>query len=189
MSESQEGENYVIIQDKQEKKELDEISRLLNAQPNLPNAQFSSFGSMNCPTSSARCDCGKEFKSYDFLKMHIKRNGCKPGVTSLPNTPPISKCDICNRSFVSMISLSQHKATCDPFRYGIYMPETPTKNIAKRNNIKKENSKKFKKSCFAQDACSQETKKRKPLATIGNRKETKKAKKSGPRVVDNYWMM
>ena len=186
MSKSQEEENFRFLQDKKEKKELDEISRLLNAQPNLPKAQFSSFGSMNCPTSSARCDCGKEFKSYDFLKMHIKRNGCKPGVTSLPNTPAISKCDICNRSFVSIISLSQHKAKCDPFRYGIYMPETPTKNIAKRNNIKKENSKKFMKSCYAQEVFSQETKKRKPLAPIGNR--AKKSKK-GPAVVDNYWMM
>ena len=88
--------------------------------------------------------------------------------------------------------MDQHEENCDPFRDGILMSVTPTKKmvaIAKRNNIKKENSKKFKKSCFTQDACSQETKKRKPLATIGNRKETKKAKKSGPRVVDNYWMM
>ena len=59
--------------------------------------------------------------------------------------------------------------------------------IAKRNNIKKENSKKFMKPCFAQDIFSQETKKRKPLATIGNRKKSKKG--SGPPVVANYWMM
>ena len=113
MSKSQEEENFRLLQDKKEKKELDEISRLLNAQPNLPKAQFTSFGSMNCSTSSARCDCGKEFKSYDFLKMHKKRNSCKPGVTSLPNTAAISKCDTCNRSFVSIISLSKHKAKCD----------------------------------------------------------------------------
>ena len=88
--------------------------------------------------------------------------------------------------------MDQHEENCDPFRDGILIPVTPTKKmvaIAKRNDIKTENSKKFMKLFFAQDVFSQETKKRKPLATIGNRKETKKAKKSGPRVVDNYWMM
>ena len=63
---------------------------------------------------------------------------------------------------------------------------TPTNNIAKRNNIKKENSKKFMKSFYNQEVFSQETKKRKPLAPIGNR--AKKSKK-GPAVVDNYWMI
>ena len=86
--------------------------------------------------------------------------------------------------------MDQHEENRDPFRDGILIPVTRTKKmvaIAKHNNIKKENSKKFMKSCFGQDVFSQETKKRKPLATIGNRTKSKKG--SGPPVVANYWMI
>ena len=65
MSNSQEEENFRILKDKKEKKELDEIDY-------FPKAHYASFGSMNCSTSSARCDCGKEFKSYAFMKMHME---------------------------------------------------------------------------------------------------------------------
>ena len=131
MSKSQEEENFRFLQDKKEKKELDEISRLLNAQPNLPKAHFTSFGSMNFSTSSARCDCGKEFKSDEFLNMHIQRNGCKSGITSLPNPPAISKCDRCNRSFMSKSGLDQHEENCDPFRGGILV-QLPNITISRK---------------------------------------------------------
>ena len=72
MSKSQEEENFRILKYKQEKKEPDEIRRLLNTPPNFPKAHYTSFGSMNCSTSSARWDCGKEFKSYAFMKMHME---------------------------------------------------------------------------------------------------------------------
>ena len=120
MSNSQEEENFRILKDKQEeKKEKDEIRRLLNTHSNFPKAHYTSFGSMNCSTSSARCDCGKEFKSYAFMKMHMERNGCKSSFTSIANGPAISKCDRCNRcnrSFMSKSCLDQHEENCDPFR-------------------------------------------------------------------------